>query len=73
MCRKSKKIVENMEENLKLIKKKELCKIMGISIGKIDGLIKENKIRYLKIGKNVRFREVDIKSYLNRNYKEERI
>ena len=73
MCRKSKKIVENMEENLKLIKKKELCEIMGISIGKVDGLIKENKIRYLKIGKNVRFREVDIKSYLNRNYKEERI
>jgi excisionase family DNA binding protein len=62
-----------MEESIKLINKKELCEIMGISLGKVDGLIKENKIRYLKIGKNVRFREVDIKSYLNRNYKEERI
>ena len=62
-----------MEERIKLINKKELCEIMGISIGKVDGLIKDNKIRYLKIGKNVRFRDIDIKSYLNRNYKEERI
>ena len=62
-----------MEENLKLIKKKDLCEIMGISIGKVNGLIKDNKIRYLKIGKNVRFREVDISNFLNRNYKEERI
>jgi excisionase family DNA binding protein len=62
-----------MEESIKLINKKELCEIMGISIGKVDGLIKDNKISYLKIGKNVRFRDIDIKSYLNRNYKEERI
>jgi excisionase family DNA binding protein len=62
-----------MEESIKLINKKELCQLMGISIGKVDGLIKDNKIRYLKIGKNVRFRDIDIKSYLNRNYKEERI
>jgi excisionase family DNA binding protein len=62
-----------MEESIKLINKKELCELMGISIGKVNGLIKDNKIRYLKIGKNVRFRDIDIKSYLNRNYKEERI
>lgn len=62
-----------MEESIKLRNKKELCELMGISIGKVDGLIKDNKIRYLKIGKNVRFRDIDIKSYLNRNYKEERI
>jgi len=62
-----------MEESIKLINKKELCEIMGISIGKVDGLIKDNKISYLKIGKNVRFRDIDIKSYINRNYKEERI
>jgi excisionase family DNA binding protein len=62
-----------MKENLKLLKKKDLCEIMGISIGKVDGLIKDNKIRYLKIGKNVRFSEADINSYLQRNYKEERI
>jgi excisionase family DNA binding protein len=62
-----------MEKNLKLIKKKELCELMGISIGKVDGLIKENKIRYLKIGKNVRFREDDIDSYFKSNYIDERI
>jgi excisionase family DNA binding protein len=62
-----------MKEELKLFKKKDLCDMMGVSIGKVDGLIKENKIRYIKIGKNVRFREADISSYLQRNYKEERI
>lgn len=62
-----------MKEDLKLFKKKDLCDMMGVSIGKVDGLIKENKIRYIKIGKNVRFREADISSYLQRNYKEERI
>ena len=62
-----------MEESIKLINKKELCEIMGISIGKVDGLIKDNKIRYLKIGKNVRFRDIDINSFLNKNYKDERI
>jgi excisionase family DNA binding protein len=62
-----------MENKIKLYNKKELCEIMGVSIGKIDGLIRENKISYLKIGKNVRFRSVDISSYLNKNYKEERI
>ena len=62
-----------MENNIKLYNKKELCKLMGISIGKIDLLMKENKISYFKIGKNVRFREVDINNYLNKNYKVERI
>jgi len=62
-----------MEKNLKLIKKKELCELMGISIGKVDGLIKENKIRYKKIGKNVRFREYDIDSYIKSNYIDDRI
>lgn len=60
-------------ESIKLIKKKELCEIMGMSMGKVDNLIKNNKIRYLKLGKNVRFREIDIKNYLDKNYKEERI
>lgn len=62
-----------MENKIKLYKKKELSEIMGISIGKIDYLMKENEISYFKIGKNVRFREGDINKYLNKNYKEERI
>jgi excisionase family DNA binding protein len=62
-----------MENKIKLFKKKELCEIMGVSIGKIDFLMKENKISYFKIGKNVRFREVDLNQYLNKNYKEKRI
>jgi excisionase family DNA binding protein len=62
-----------MGSKIKLYKKKELCEIMGVSIGKIDFLMKENKIGYLKIGKNVRFREDDLDKYLNKNYKEERV
>lgn len=62
-----------MDNKIKLYKKKELCEIMGVSIGKIDFLIKENEISYFKIGKNVRFREIDINKYLNKNYKEKRI
>jgi excisionase family DNA binding protein len=62
-----------MENKIKLYKKKELCEIMGVSIGKIDFLIKRSEISYFKIGKNVRFGEVDIKNYLNKNYKEERV
>jgi excisionase family DNA binding protein len=62
-----------MENKIKLYKKRELCEIMGVSIGKIDFLMKENKISYLKIGKNVRFREDDLDKYLNKNYKEERV
>ena len=62
-----------MENRIKLYKKKELCEIMGVSISKIDLLMKDNEISYLKIGKNVRFRDVDINKYLNKSYKEERI
>ena len=62
-----------MENKIKLFKKKELCEIMGVSIGKIDFLMKENKISYFKIGKNVRFREVDLNQFLNKNYKEKRM
>jgi excisionase family DNA binding protein len=62
-----------MENRIKLYKKKELCEIMGVSISKIDLLMKGNEISYLKIGKNVRFRDVDINKYLNKSYKEERI
>nr|WP_314865668.1 helix-turn-helix domain-containing protein [uncultured Flavobacterium sp.] len=57
-----------MDEQLKLLNKKELCVLMGVSIGKIDTLIRKNQIKYLKIGKNVRFKENDIRTYLNKNY-----
>ena len=38
-----------------IINKRELSQYLGFSLGKIDNLIKENKIEYYKIGKNVRF------------------
>ena len=41
--------------NKELLNKKELSNYLGFSVGKIDHLIKHNKIEYYKIGKNVRF------------------
>ena len=47
----------------KLLNKKELSNYLGFSVGKIDTLIKENKIEYYKIGKNVRFKIGEVKSW----------
>ncbi len=43
-----------------LITKKELCKYLKCSVGTIDNLMKEGKIKYIKLGKMVRFDKQDI-------------
>jgi len=48
----------------KLLNKKELSNYLGFSVGKIDTLIKENKIEYYKIGKNVRFHLNDVDKWV---------
>jgi len=58
-------------KDLQLLTKRDLCYMMGISIGKLDGLIKDNKIKYIKLGKSVRFKEADVTSYIDGHYKEE--
>jgi excisionase family DNA binding protein len=40
---------------MKLRNKKELSEYLNCSIGSIDKMMKENKIRFIKIGKLVRF------------------
>ena len=47
-----------------IINKRELSKYLGFSLGKIDNLIKENKIEYYKIGKNVRFHLNDVDKWV---------
>ena len=59
-----------MEQAIKLLTKRDVCGVMKISIGKLDGLIKDNEIKYLKLGKSVRFREADINTYIDKHYKQ---
>jgi hypothetical protein len=49
----------------KLITKNELCEFLKVSKSKIDLMIKQNNIPYLKIGKNVRFEFDDLKKWLD--------
>tara|TARA_B110000967_G_C18761730_1_gene498221 strand:+ start:704 stop:886 length:183 start_codon:yes stop_codon:yes gene_type:complete len=54
-----------------ILNKKQLSNYLGMSIGKIDNLIKDDKIGYYKIGKNVRFNMNEINEWLSkfRNFK----
>ena len=47
----------------KLLDKKELSNYLGFSVGKIDTLIKNNKIEYYKIGRNIRFDIDEVKMF----------
>ena len=58
-------------KDLQLLTKRDLCYMMGISIGKLDGLIKDNKIKYIKLGKSVRFKQADVTSYIDGQCKED--
>lgn len=59
--------LKQTEENklqYKLITKQQVMYMLGISMSKMDTLIRENKIKYLKLGRLVRFNEYDIIQYL---------
>jgi len=43
-----------------LLDKKEVCDLLNISIGKLDLLMKNKEIKYIKLNKMVRFRLDDI-------------
>ena len=48
------------------LNKKQLSNYLGISIGKIDNLIKNKNIGYYKIGKSVRFKVEDINDWITK-------
>lgn len=54
---------ENIELN-KLLKKNDVCDLLGVSIGKLDSMM-VNGLPYIKDGRNVRFRVNDIDKYLD--------
>ena len=55
--------------NKELLNKKELSNYLGFSVGKIDHLIKHNKIEYYKIGKNVRFDINEVEDWVSKHKK----
>jgi len=55
-----------IKTNNTLLNKKQLSTYLGMSIGKIDYLMKEDKIGYYKIGKNVRFKVDEVNVWLEK-------
>lgn len=47
----------------KYLSKIELCEELGVSIGKVDIMMKDG-LSYSKFGRNVRFRYTDVEKYL---------
>ena len=50
----------------RLYNKKEVSKVFNCSLGKVD-LMMNDGLRYVKLGKNVRFRNEDINEYIEKN------
>lgn len=48
----------------KYLSKKELCDLLGVSIGKIELMMGDN-MNYIKFGRNVRFDIEDVLRYMN--------
>ena len=46
------------------LNKKDVCEELGISIGKVDIMMKDG-LKYSKFGRNVRFNSNDIEEYMN--------
>ena len=57
------KIIKQSMDN-KLLRKIDVCEMLGVSIGKVD-LMMEDGLKYIKFNRNVRFRLEDVNEYLN--------
>ena len=51
------------------LNKKGLCNVLGVSIGKVELLMKEGNLPYIKLGRNVRFDMNDIEEFLENSKK----
>ena len=49
-----------------LVNKNTLIEKLNISKGKLDGMIKTNQIPYIRMGKVIRFDEMDVMNSLKR-------
>ena len=48
------------------LNKKELCEELGVSIGKVELMMKDG-LKYVKFGGNVRFKVEDVDEYMEKN------
>lgn len=51
-----------------LYRKLDLIEQLNLSVGTIDNHMKKGSLKYLKIGKAVRFRDTDIEEWIKRQY-----
>lgn len=48
----------------KYIDKRELCELLGFSIGNIDNMMRNKRLNYYKIGKSIRFNINEIEEFI---------
>ena len=51
-----------------LYRKLDLIEQLNLSVGTIDNHMKKGSLKYLKIGKDVRFRDEDVDSWVKQHY-----
>ena len=49
----------------KYLNKKGLCEFLGVSIGKVENLMYNGDLKYVKFGRNVRFDVEDVIDFMN--------
>jgi excisionase family DNA binding protein len=55
---------EETKQQYKLCTKQQVMDMLGISISKMDTLIRKKEIKYIKLGRQVRFNEYDVMDYV---------
>ena len=53
-------------ETKEYIDKRELCELLGFSIGNIDNMMRSKRLNYYKIGKSIRFKMIEIEDFINK-------
>jgi excisionase family DNA binding protein len=61
--------MKDMVQSESLMTKKDLCNYLKCSLGKVNDLMKFGQIQYIKFGRCVKFRRVDIDDFLYKNLK----
>ena len=51
--------------NRRFVNKKGLCEYLDVSIGKVEKMMYDEGLKYVKFGRNVRFDINDVNDYMN--------
>jgi excisionase family DNA binding protein len=52
--------------NKRFVNKKGLCQYLDVSIGKVEKMMYNDGLKYVKFGRNVRFDINDVNDYMNK-------